>query len=141
MAEGLLRIGELSRRTGLSPDVIRAWERRYDLLQPARTSGGFRLYSTSDLARLRLARAHAQRFRPGILHLARHFFDDFGFALRTEAAQAQPLPDEKREDVEQLAEDLLEAEEEQTYVGELADDHDLRRVQAEVRAKHTVETP
>jgi MerR family transcriptional regulator, light-induced transcriptional regulator len=54
MAEGLLRIGELSRRTGLSPDVIRAWERRYDLLQPARTSGGFRLYSANDLARLRL---------------------------------------------------------------------------------------
>jgi DNA-binding transcriptional MerR regulator len=54
MAEALLRIGELSRRTGLSPDVIRAWERRYDLLQPARTSGGFRLYSASDLARLRL---------------------------------------------------------------------------------------
>jgi hypothetical protein len=50
----------------------------------------------------------------------------------------QPLPDEEREDVEQLAEDLLEAEEEQTFAGELADD-ELRRVQAELRAKHTVE--
>jgi MerR family transcriptional regulator, light-induced transcriptional regulator len=50
----LLRIGELSRRTGLSTDVIRAWERRYDLLQPRRTDGGFRLYGADDLSRLRL---------------------------------------------------------------------------------------
>lgn len=54
------------------------------------------------------------------------------------AGEPQPLPDEEREDVEQLAQDLLEAEEEQTFVGELADD-ELRRVQAELRAKHTVE--
>jgi MerR family transcriptional regulator, light-induced transcriptional regulator len=54
MAEALLRIGQLSRRTGLTADVIRAWERRYDLLRPTRTSGNFRLYSVDDIARLRL---------------------------------------------------------------------------------------
>ena len=54
MTEGLLRIGELSRRTGLTPDVIRAWERRYDLLHPERTDGNYRLYSSNDLSRLRL---------------------------------------------------------------------------------------
>src|SRR3954454_19214139 len=54
MPEGVLRIGELSRRTGLSTDVIRAWERRYDLLRPSRTDGGFRLYSADDISRLRL---------------------------------------------------------------------------------------
>ena len=32
----LLRIGELSRRTGIGADTLRAWERRYDLLRPQR---------------------------------------------------------------------------------------------------------
>ncbi len=50
--DGLLRIGELSRRAGVSPEVLRAWERRYHLFAPKRTEGGFRLYSTSDLARI-----------------------------------------------------------------------------------------
>jgi DNA-binding transcriptional MerR regulator len=47
-----LRIGEVSRRTGLSPEVLRVWERRYGVLQPARSSGGFRLYSDDDVARV-----------------------------------------------------------------------------------------
>ena len=51
--EGVLRIGELSRRVGVSPEVLRAWERRYDVLRPTRTEGGFRLYSTADEARVR----------------------------------------------------------------------------------------
>jgi len=46
------RIGELARRTDLSPEVLRAWERRYGLLSPTRTSGGFRLYDESDEARI-----------------------------------------------------------------------------------------
>lgn len=50
-----------------------------------------------------------------------------------------PLPDEAREDVEQLTEDLLETEEEQSFSGELAEDDELRRVQAELRAKHAIE--
>ena len=49
-APGLIRIGELSRRTGVSTDLLRAWERRYGLLAPARSSGGFRLYSPLDEA-------------------------------------------------------------------------------------------
>jgi MerR family transcriptional regulator, light-induced transcriptional regulator len=51
--EGVLRIGELSRRVGVSPEVLRAWERRYGVLRPTRTDGGFRLYSTADEARVR----------------------------------------------------------------------------------------
>jgi MerR family transcriptional regulator, light-induced transcriptional regulator len=54
MAEqGVLRIGELSRRVGVSPEVLRAWERRYGVLRPSRTDGGFRLYTTADEARVR----------------------------------------------------------------------------------------
>ena len=46
--EPLVRIGELSRRTGVSVDALRAWERRYDLLRPRRSAGGFRLYGAGD---------------------------------------------------------------------------------------------
>jgi DNA-binding transcriptional MerR regulator len=49
---GYLRIGELARRTGVSPELLRAWEQRYGLLQPTRTPGGFRLYSAADEARV-----------------------------------------------------------------------------------------
>lgn len=48
-----MRIGELSRRTGVSPELLRAWEQRYDLLRPTRSPGGFRLYSSDDEARVR----------------------------------------------------------------------------------------
>jgi MerR family transcriptional regulator, light-induced transcriptional regulator len=53
-----LRIGELSRRSGVSPELLRAWERRYDLLRPTRSPGGLRLYSLEDLERVRLMSRH-----------------------------------------------------------------------------------
>jgi MerR family transcriptional regulator, light-induced transcriptional regulator len=56
--EGLLRVGELSRRSGVSADLLRAWERRYGLLQPTRSAGGLRLYSSTDLERVRLMQRH-----------------------------------------------------------------------------------
>ena len=46
------RIGELARRAGVTTDLLRAWERRYALLRPSRTAGGFRLYSEDDAARV-----------------------------------------------------------------------------------------
>lgn len=51
--DGTIRIGELARRTGVSPELLRAWEDRYGLLQPSRSPGGFRLYSAADEARTR----------------------------------------------------------------------------------------
>src|SRR5829696_10072870 len=56
--DGTLRIGELSRRSGVSPELLRAWERRYGLLRPLRSSGGLRLYSSDDVDRVRLMREH-----------------------------------------------------------------------------------
>jgi DNA-binding transcriptional MerR regulator len=53
-----LRIGELSRRSGVSPELLRAWERRYDLLRPERSAGGLRLYSEEDLERVRAMQGH-----------------------------------------------------------------------------------
>src|ERR1041385_2374460 len=56
--ETVLRIGELSRRSGVSPELLRAWERRYGLLRPTRSSGGLRLYSSADLARVTAMQQH-----------------------------------------------------------------------------------
>jgi MerR family transcriptional regulator, light-induced transcriptional regulator len=55
---GAVRIGELSRRSGVSPELLRAWERRYGLLQPTRSAGGLRLYSPDDLARVQAMQRH-----------------------------------------------------------------------------------
>lgn len=44
------------RRTGLSPDLLRAWERRYGVVAPSRSDGGQRLYSDADIERLTLLR-------------------------------------------------------------------------------------
>jgi len=60
---GALRIGEFSRRVGVSPELLRAWERRYGLLQPVRTDGGFRLYTDDDSERVeRMKRALVEGF-------------------------------------------------------------------------------
>ena len=52
MTAGYIRIGELSRRTGVSPELLRAWERRYGLFEPDRSPGRFRLYSDADVTRV-----------------------------------------------------------------------------------------
>lgn len=49
----LIRIGELSRRVGVSEHTLRAWESRYGLLRPTRSAGGYRLYSPRDEAVVR----------------------------------------------------------------------------------------
>jgi len=51
---GALRIGEFARRVGVSPELLRAWERRYGLLKPIRSEGGFRLYTSDDAERVQL---------------------------------------------------------------------------------------
>ena len=58
---GHVRIGELSRRSGVSPELLRAWEHRYSLLQPLRSDGGFRLYTPEDERRIAVMRSHLAR--------------------------------------------------------------------------------
>ena len=43
-------------RHGVSPDLLRAWERRYGLLRARALAGGFRLYTSRDEARVRAMR-------------------------------------------------------------------------------------
>lgn len=83
-----MRIGELSRRVGVSTDTLRVWERRYGLLKPRRSSGNARLYSAVDEARVRLMQRHISQHIPPAqaaqLSLAARF------ALRP---GGRPLPD------------------------------------------------
>ncbi|MFP2770839.1 MerR family transcriptional regulator [Oceanisphaera sp. KMM 10153] len=46
-------IRDVSRLTGINPVTLRAWQRRYGLLKPARTEKGHRLYSEDDIALIR----------------------------------------------------------------------------------------
>ena len=51
--EELFPIREVSRLTGVNPVTLRAWERRYGLIQPTRTESGHRLYSMTEIERVR----------------------------------------------------------------------------------------
>lgn len=42
-------MGTIAQKTGFSPGLLRAWERRHKLLEPARGPGGHRLYTDDDL--------------------------------------------------------------------------------------------
>jgi DNA-binding transcriptional MerR regulator len=49
----LFPIREVARLTGINPVTLRAWERRYGLIQPTRTESGHRLYSLADIDKVR----------------------------------------------------------------------------------------
>ena len=52
-----MQIGEVAKRTALSVDAIRLYERRALLPKAVRTEGRFRLYGNDDVARLRFITA------------------------------------------------------------------------------------
>jgi DNA-binding transcriptional MerR regulator len=56
-SSGQFTIKAVAQATGLTVETLRAWERRYEVVQPSRDSSGRRTYSASDVARLRLLRS------------------------------------------------------------------------------------
>jgi MerR family transcriptional regulator, light-induced transcriptional regulator len=48
------RIGAVARLTGIPPDTLRVWERRYAVVTPVRSDAGTRLYRAEDVSRLNL---------------------------------------------------------------------------------------
>ena len=66
----LLPLRVVVSRTGLSPEIIRAWERRYGAIDPARTPGGTRMFSEEDVARLLHLKALRDRGR-GLISIAK----------------------------------------------------------------------
>ena len=61
VADELLPIREVVRATGVNPVTLRAWERRYGLIQPTRTESGHRLYSMADVEAVRSILAWTER--------------------------------------------------------------------------------
>ncbi len=49
MSDAVYRIQMASQLSGVSEPLIRAWERRYGVLNPKRTPGGYRTYSDADI--------------------------------------------------------------------------------------------
>ena len=95
----------VARRTGLTPATIRAWERRYGVIQPARSQGGQRLYSDLDLERLDTLRGLTERGR-SISSVA---------SLGREEAAALLLEDRAASDHVPTSADTLEIWLEQAY--------------------------
>lgn len=60
MSEVQHSIKVAARRSGLSPHVIRVWERRYDAVSPNRTDTNRRRYSEAEIERLCLLRVATQ---------------------------------------------------------------------------------
>lgn len=60
-SDELLPIRDVVRLTEVNPVTLRAWERRYGLIQPLRTEGGHRLYSHQDVATIRDIMAWTER--------------------------------------------------------------------------------
>src|SRR5256886_8317669 len=53
--EGYLKIGDVARKVGVSPSVIRSWE-SLGLTRPRRTESKYRLYTSEDVKLLKRAR-------------------------------------------------------------------------------------
>lgn len=49
MSEGLYTVKAAAERAGVTPELLRAWERRYGVPSPARSMSGYRLYSEEDI--------------------------------------------------------------------------------------------
>ncbi|MGL4350429.1 MAG: MerR family transcriptional regulator, partial [Plesiomonas shigelloides] len=52
LSERFYPIREVARVTGVNPITLRAWQRRYGLVQPARSEKGHRLYSEEDIQQI-----------------------------------------------------------------------------------------
>jgi|SRR5687767_40813 len=76
-------------RTGLSPSVLRAWERRYGVVNPGRSEAGQRLYSDADIGRISmLAKAAAAGRSVG--QIARLPLGELAALVADDADHAQP---------------------------------------------------
>jgi DNA-binding transcriptional MerR regulator/methylmalonyl-CoA mutase cobalamin-binding subunit len=77
-------------RTGLTPDLLRAWERRYGVVSPVRSPGGQRFYSSADVERLSLL-ARGTAYGRSIGQLARLAPDELQRLVAEDAVAGLPL--------------------------------------------------
>jgi DNA-binding transcriptional MerR regulator/methylmalonyl-CoA mutase cobalamin-binding subunit len=89
-----LSIGDVAKATGIGPDTIRAWERRFGRPKPIRLPSGHRRYSRHDVRWLRrVAEALARGHRAGVVVPATEQALD---ALLGEAPDKVETPEVKR---------------------------------------------
>jgi len=69
-------VGRVSELTGIPPDTLRKWERRYHVVSPDRTDGNYRLYDEQALRRLGAMRALVDAGWSPALAAARVLADD-----------------------------------------------------------------
>lgn len=108
------------RRTGLSADVLRAWERRYGAVVPGRSPTGRRVYSDDDIERLRL------------LHRATHSGRSIGQIAQLSTAE---LTDLVRDD------ELQEVEAPSVEVAPEVESDEAEYLEAALRAVEDLDTP
>jgi DNA-binding transcriptional MerR regulator/methylmalonyl-CoA mutase cobalamin-binding subunit len=101
-------IGVVARRTGLKPDLIRAWERRYGAVEPGRTETRRRFYSDEDIERLLLLRRVVNTGR-GISQVANLSNPELSALIEKEpaAAYAPAAPAPAGDDLDEVAEAFL----------------------------------
>jgi DNA-binding transcriptional MerR regulator/methylmalonyl-CoA mutase cobalamin-binding subunit len=96
-------------RTGLTPDVLRVWERRYEVVAPRRSEGGQRLYCDSDIERLTLLRRVTEAGR-SISQVAGLGTEELAALLRAdEEARAEAVPGTAHEPAAAVAKGYLKS--------------------------------
>jgi DNA-binding transcriptional MerR regulator/methylmalonyl-CoA mutase cobalamin-binding subunit len=80
----------VAKRTGLTPAVLRAWEKRYGVVVPFRTDGGQRLYSDDDVLRLSLLHRAVEEGR-SISQVAPLATDELQGLVREDEAERRTL--------------------------------------------------
>jgi DNA-binding transcriptional MerR regulator len=110
----MYRIRTAAQRAGVSPGLLRAWERRYGLLRPSRTLSGYRVYSDEDVEVLRGAKAMVNSGL-SIAEVAQMPHEDLRQAARREAlplaasVAPPPVAELPRGDMGALIEEALAA--------------------------------
>lgn len=97
----------VTRRTGLSPHVIRVWEKRHATVRPDRSQGNQRRYSEADVERLTLLK-QATEAGHGIGTIARLTSNQLHKLISQHtAAVSAPKPDTRRNRVQPAKPDFL----------------------------------
>lgn len=79
-------ISTVSKRSGVKSDLVRAWERRYQAVTPMRTTGGHRVYTDQDIARLKLLN-QATNNGHSISQIAQYSLDELKVLLNNEGSE------------------------------------------------------
>lgn len=99
----------VAKRTGLTPAVLRAWEKRYAVVVPWRTEGGQRLYTDDDVERLSLLHRAVEEGR-GISQVAGLPTEDLSELVREDEVERRTVQPPKRLEGSSASEVLEEAQ-------------------------------